>query len=66
MDEQIIFCVWRVLMGMAQFHSICAGCCRERGERTREAYDKIVKPDYSKLFSIGFWMDGLLQEGKKL
>ena len=53
-------------MGMAQFHSICAGCCRERGERTREAYDKIVKPDYSKLFSIGFWMDGLLQEGKKL
>lgn len=39
---------------------ICAGCCRERGERTREAYEKVVKPDYSSLFSIGIWMDALL------
>ena len=45
--------------------SICAGCCRDRGERTREAYEQVVKPDYSKLFSIDIWMDYLLTGTQK-
>ena len=45
--------------------SICAGCCQDRGERTREAYEKVVKPDYSKLFTVGIWVEALLPGSQK-
>lgn len=37
----------------------CTKCCRERGERSLEAWQKLTKPDYSGLFSLSFWMQGL-------
>jgi len=36
---------------------VCVKCCVARGERSREAYDKVVKPDYSVLFSLEFWLN---------
>jgi len=40
----------------------CAECCQNRGERTEEAYCKIIKPDYSPLLTYKFWVDGLLKD----
>lgn len=37
---------------------LCAKCCRARGERTREAFEAIEKPDYSVLLSPSFWWRG--------
>jgi lathosterol oxidase len=37
---------------------LCAKCCRARGERTREAFEAIEKPDYSVLLSPSFWWHG--------
>lgn len=37
---------------------LCARCCRERGERTKEAFDKVIKPDYSPLLKPSFWLHG--------
>ena len=37
----------------------CAGCARERGERTEEAWSKIVVPDYSPLLTWRFWKEGV-------
>jgi len=36
---------------------VCVKCCVARGERSREAYAKIEKPDYSKMFSFKFWIN---------
>lgn len=36
----------------------CAKCCRARGERSLEAWQKVEKPDYSPLFKLGFWLKG--------
>jgi len=33
----------------------CAKCSRAAGERTREAYDAVMKPDYSVLLQLSFW-----------
>jgi Delta7-sterol 5-desaturase len=37
---------------------LCARCSTARGERTREAYDLIDKPDYSVLRSPSYWWHG--------
>lgn len=37
----------------------CAECSRAKGERTEEAFKKIVKPDYSQLFQAKLWLDTL-------
>ena len=37
---------------------LCARCCIARGERTREAFDALEKPDYSPLLSPSFWLRG--------
>jgi lathosterol oxidase len=37
---------------------LCAKCCVARGERTREAFDRVEKPDYSVLLSPTFWLHG--------
>jgi len=34
----------------------CSACARANGERTRELYEKVDKPDYSVLFSPTFWL----------
>jgi len=36
----------------------CSKCARARGERNFEAWQKIVKPDYSPLLSPSFWLFG--------
>lgn len=36
----------------------CVKCSRTRGERTREAFEKIEKPDYSVLLKLDFWLNG--------
>lgn len=33
----------------------CAECSRKKGERTKENYDKIIKPDYSALLTLKMW-----------
>jgi lathosterol oxidase len=35
---------------------LCAKCCRNRNERSREAFDNIQKPDYTVLFQPSFWL----------
>eukprot|EP01127_Copromyxa_protea_P005390 TRINITY_DN15328_c0_g1_i1.p1 TRINITY_DN15328_c0_g1~~TRINITY_DN15328_c0_g1_i1.p1 ORF type:complete len:291 (-),score=42.53 TRINITY_DN15328_c0_g1_i1:25-897(-) len=35
---------------------VCAKCCRDRGERTLEAWNKVKKPDYSVLLQPSFWL----------
>ena len=42
---------------------LCAGCSVKRGERTREEYEAIEKPDYSVLWKPSFWLRGP-QRGK--
>lgn len=37
---------------------ICARCSVARGERTREAFDAVDKPDYSVLLKPSFWLTG--------
>ena len=56
------FKLWDQLAGSvyeADPHScLCAGCCRARGERTPEAFAALVKPDYSPLLRLSFWLRG--------
>lgn len=37
---------------------ICANCCRKRGERSREAWEKVVVPNYEDLWNWKFWLIG--------
>jgi lathosterol oxidase len=37
---------------------LCARCCTARGERTREAFAAVEKPDYSVLLEPSFWLHG--------
>jgi lathosterol oxidase len=37
---------------------LCAKCSSARGERTRERFDAVDKPDYSVLFDLSFWLHG--------
>lgn len=56
------FKVWDKLAGSAfdepASTCACAKCCVARGERTREAFDAIEKPDYSVLVSPSYWVRG--------
>eukprot|EP00916_Digyalum_oweni_P006225 GHVL01010766.1.p1 GENE.GHVL01010766.1~~GHVL01010766.1.p1 ORF type:complete len:301 (+),score=32.34 GHVL01010766.1:36-938(+) len=44
----------------------CAACCRSKGERSVELWEKVVKPDYSILFSPVFWYEGILDFRKSM
>ena len=33
----------------------CAECSRNKGERTKEAFEKVKIPDYSQLFTMKMW-----------
>jgi lathosterol oxidase len=37
---------------------LCSRCSTARGERTREAYDAVEKPDYSVLRRPSYWWYG--------
>ncbi len=37
---------------------LCARCCQGRGERSREAWRAVHKPDYRPLLSLSFWLTG--------
>lgn len=37
---------------------LCAGCSQARGERSREAFDRVEKPDYAPLLRPSFWLRG--------
>lgn len=56
------FKIWDDLYGSNDYGEdrdcLCVRCSTERGERTREAFDRIVKPDYSELLRPSFWRDG--------
>ena len=36
---------------------LCANCCRDRGERSQEAWCKVVVPDYSQLLNWKLWIN---------
>ncbi|KAI9010231.1 hypothetical protein DFJ74DRAFT_772584 [Hyaloraphidium curvatum] len=57
------FQIWdRMLGSVYTGECLCAGCSEERGERTREHWEKVEKPDYSKLLDMGFWVEGVKAE----
>ena len=62
MHTGFFFKVWDQLAGSeykaGPAECLCAKCCRARGERTREAFEKIEKPDYSVLLSPSYWWHG--------
>jgi lathosterol oxidase len=37
---------------------LCVKHCIARGERTREAFERVVKPDYSILLRPSYWWHG--------
>lgn len=37
---------------------LCSKCCVARGERSREAFDRLHRPDYSVLLRPSFWWSG--------
>lgn len=48
--------IWDRAMGsLYTGKCLCSECDAAAGNRTREAYEKIVKPDYSVLLSPSFW-----------
>merc|ERR1712146_360854 len=50
------FKIWDQLAGTEyEKECFCARCEQKKGKRTREAYEKIVKPDYSVLLQPNFW-----------
>eukprot|EP00947_MAST-08B_sp_MAST-8B-sp1_P005158 g5158.t1 len=55
---------WDQLFGSIYPHDISAQSKIERGERTRERFDQIEKPDYSVLFQPGFWLTSQVDEKK--
>ena len=42
-----------------------AMCAQERGERSREIWEKTVKPDYSVLLSPSFWLPSKIRKAQK-
>jgi len=50
------FKLWdRLFNSLYEDECVCAKCAVARGERTREVWEKIEKPDYSVLLESGFW-----------
>lgn len=41
----------------------CAKCCREKGLRSKELWEKLPKPDYSSLLTFGFWKEAIERNG---
>ncbi len=37
---------------------LCSACCDARGERTEEAWARVLRPDYSVLLRPSFWIHG--------
>lgn len=53
------FKVWDNMFGSVwKDECFCVRCEQAKGNRTREQYDKIEKPDYSVLLSPQFWLHG--------
>ena len=54
------FKVWDNRMGSVypEERCFCSKCARAKGERTREAWDALKKPDYTPLLSPRFWLLG--------
>jgi len=54
------FKIWDQLYGSIwDQECFCAKCSQNKGERTREIYDTIKKPDYSVLLKPEIWIKGL-------
>ena len=54
------FKVWDNRMGSVypEERCFCSKCARAKGERTREAWEALKKPDYTPLLSPRFWLLG--------
>ena len=53
------FKIWDQLFGSVHKGKCgCAKCCIEAGQRTREAFEAVEKPDYSVLLSPVMWFGG--------
>jgi len=49
--------LWDKIMGSTLEKCRCSKCARAKGERSFEAWEKLDKPDYSKLLSPCFWLE---------
>ncbi|APR80196.1 Sterol desaturase [Minicystis rosea] len=62
MHTGFFFKIWDQLAGSVYKagpeECICARCSTARGERSREAFDAVTKPDYSVLLQPSFWWNG--------
>jgi len=52
------FRIWDRLFD-SEYHGecFCSKCCREKGLRSREIWDKLDKPNYSPLLKPSFWLE---------
>jgi len=61
------FKLWDQLYGSVwDQECFCCKCAQKKGERTKEIYDTIRKPNYSPLFKVQFWLDGVKSTGSLL
>jgi sterol desaturase/sphingolipid hydroxylase (fatty acid hydroxylase superfamily) len=62
MHTGFFFKLWDQLLGTTYDAPpetcLCASCCARRGERSREAFERVEKPDYSPLLRPSFWLGG--------
>lgn len=59
------FKFWDYLFGSTwKKECLCSACARKNGLRTKEAWEKIEKPDYSSLLSVSEWV-AFLQGSEK-
>lgn len=55
------FKIWDQLFdSMYKGECFCCKCEEKKGKRSREAFDKVKKYDYSPLLSFTFWKEGIL------
>lgn len=49
--------LWDILFQSNKYEGPCAcsRCARDKGEREREQWDRVEKPDYSQLLTVAFW-----------
>lgn len=61
------FKIWDQLFDITwKDECFCSKCAREKGERSKEIWCKVVKPDYSKLLEVDFWTSYLFTNPLKL
>ena len=60
--DQLIGTVWTEADGPC----FCAKCEREKGNRSRDAWEKVSIPDYSVLASLSFWLKDQRQSAKQM